>query len=181
MIREGFLEEDAFEQGGAGNGERRGQSRAEGTTGWPLPEGGGVDVRDQDGGAWPGRRGNWKGGSFSIEGDFLLCCEGGGGKTAKSFGFCPDTVMSRGQDRAAAFLGCLPSPRPAASATGVCPSPAWRLEIQDQSRADPPQAALLGMQTAISSPRPHRVTPLCLCPDLLFLQGPPVLWDEGPA
>lgn len=29
MIREGFLEEDAFGQGRAGNGERRGQSRVQ--------------------------------------------------------------------------------------------------------------------------------------------------------
>ena len=57
MIREHFLEEDAFGQGGAGNGECRGQSRVAGTTGWLLPGGGGVEVRDRDGGARPAGRG----------------------------------------------------------------------------------------------------------------------------
>ena len=87
MIREHFLEEDAFGQGGAGNGECRGQSRVAGTTGWLLPGGGGVEVRDRDGGARPAGRGNLEGAWGTIEGDLLLCCDGGGGKTANSFCF----------------------------------------------------------------------------------------------
>ena len=170
--RGGFLEEDAFGQGRAGSGERRGRSRAAGATGWLLPRRGGVEVRDRDGGAWPGRRGNRSRGPSPWKEISCFAAREVVEKQPKALAFGPDTVMSGGQDRALAFLGCQPSARPAASATGVCPSPAWRLEIPGQSRAGPPQASLLGVPMAVSSPRPHRVAPCVCVPTSSSYRGP---------
>lgn len=179
--RGGFLEEDAFGQGRAGSGERRGRSRAAGATGWLLPRRGGVEVRDRDGGAWPGRRGNRRGESFSMEGDFLLCCEGGGGKTAKSFSFWSRHSDVRRPGQSFSFPG-LPAKRQTGSFSYRClPLPSLEAGNPRSEQGRPSPGLSPGRADGRLLPAPSQGRPLCLCPHLLLLQGPPVLWDQGPA